>query len=148
MGDEEGFRDNPRARDLDRLSVAEYLDRLGLRGGWLRALLDAAFAAEYGLDNGELSALNLLILLSIVNVATVYMPLLIFVNGRVSIGHIVVGYAGILLLGAASIAIGVFASALARTQVVAVIVGAVTTAVLAAVTDWPEPTRAIVTATG
>jgi ABC-2 type transport system permease protein len=69
--------------------------------------------------------LSLLILLSLVNVATVYMPLLIFVNGRVSIGHIVVGYVGILLLGAASIAIGVFASALARTQVVAVILGAV-----------------------
>ena len=54
---------------------------------------------------------------------TVYMPLLLFVNGKVSVGHIVVGYAGILLYGAAGTAIGFFGSALARSQVVAIIVG-------------------------
>jgi ABC-2 type transport system permease protein len=58
-------------------------------------------------------------------VLTVYMPLLILVNGKVSVGHIVVGYAGILLLGAATTAIGLFASTLARSQVVAIILGAV-----------------------
>jgi ABC-2 type transport system permease protein len=46
------------------------------------------------------------------------------VNGKVSVGHIVVGYAGVLLLGAASLAIGLFASAVARSQVVAAILGA------------------------
>ncbi len=51
-------------------------------------------------------------------VLTAYMPLLIFVNGRVSIGHILVGYLGILLLAAASTAIGLFASAFAKTQVI------------------------------
>jgi len=55
---------------------------------------------------------------------TFYMPLLIFVNGRIAVGHIAVGYAGLLLLGAAALSIGLFASALARTQVIAVIVGA------------------------
>jgi ABC-2 type transport system permease protein len=55
---------------------------------------------------------------------TAYMPALIFVNGRVSVGHILVGYLGVLLLGAATLAIGIFASSLARTQVVAAIVGA------------------------
>ena len=55
---------------------------------------------------------------------TAYMPLLIFVNGRVSIGHILVGYAGILLIGASAIAIGLFASAFARTQVIAAVLGA------------------------
>lgn len=50
---------------------------------------------------------------------TVYMPALIFVNGKVSIGHIAVGYAGLLLLGASVIAIGLFASSLTRSQVVA-----------------------------
>ncbi len=55
---------------------------------------------------------------------TIYMPLLIFVNGKVSVGHILVGYAGLLLLGAASLSIGLFASALARSQVVAAILGA------------------------
>jgi ABC-2 type transport system permease protein len=61
---------------------------------------------------------------------TVYHPLLILVHGKVSWGHILIGYAGVLLLGAAALAIGVFASALARSQVVAVIVGAVLLAVM------------------
>jgi ABC-2 type transport system permease protein len=55
---------------------------------------------------------------------TIYMPLLIFVNGKVSSGHIAVGYLGLVLLGGATIAIGLFGSALARSQVLAAIVGA------------------------
>jgi ABC-2 type transport system permease protein len=55
---------------------------------------------------------------------TVYMPLLIFVHGKVSVGHILVGYLGLLMIGAATLAIGLFASALAPTQVLAAIVGA------------------------
>ncbi len=51
-----------------------------------------------------------------------YMPLLIFVNGNVSIGHILVGYLGVMLIGAASLAIGLFASALAGHQVVAILI--------------------------
>lgn len=65
-----------------------------------------------------------LALLTMMTALTVYMPLLIFVNGKVSVGHILVGYAGVLLLGAASLAIGLFASALASSQVIAVILGA------------------------
>lgn len=53
---------------------------------------------------------------------TFYMPLLIFVNGKVSVGHILVGYLGVFLLAAASLAISLFASSLASSQVVAVIV--------------------------
>lgn len=68
-----------------------------------------------------LSAFGMLFVLTAL---TLYMPALIFVNGKVSIGHIAVGYAGLLLLGAATISIGLFASSLARSQVVAVIVGA------------------------
>ncbi len=56
---------------------------------------------------------------------TLYMPLLIFVHGKVSVGHIVVGYAGLLLLGAAVSAITLFASALATSQVVAAILAAI-----------------------
>ncbi len=55
---------------------------------------------------------------------SIYMPALIFVNGRVAIGHIAVGYLGVVLLGATALSIGIFASSLARTQIVAVIVGA------------------------
>jgi ABC-2 type transport system permease protein len=60
----------------------------------------------------------------LVTVATAYMPALIFVNGRVSIGHILVGYLGIILLGAAAVSVGLFASAFARTQVIAAVLGA------------------------
>ena len=55
---------------------------------------------------------------------SVYMPAWLFVHGKVAIGHIVVGYLGLMLLGAALTSIGVFGSALASSQVVAVIVSA------------------------
>jgi ABC-2 type transport system permease protein len=57
-------------------------------------------------------------------VLTAYMPLHVYLSGKVAFGHIAVGYAGLLLLGAASIAVCLFASALASSQVVAVIIGA------------------------
>jgi ABC-2 type transport system permease protein len=63
--------------------------------------------------------------LAVLLLVSVYMPLLVFVNGKVAIGHIVVGYIGLLELAAAEVAIGLFASALAGTQVVAAIVGGV-----------------------
>ena len=50
--------------------------------------------------------------------------LLVLVNGKVSLGHIAVGYAGLLLLASAALAIGVFASSLARSQVVAAVIAA------------------------
>jgi ABC-2 type transport system permease protein len=68
-----------------------------------------------------LSAFVFIVLLTAL---TVYMPLLIFVNGKVSIGHVVTGYAGLVLLGSAATAIGLFGSALARTQVLAAVLGA------------------------
>jgi ABC-2 type transport system permease protein len=55
---------------------------------------------------------------------SIYMPLLIQVNGKISTGQILVGYLGLFLLGAAYLAIGLFASALTRYQVVAGVVGA------------------------
>lgn len=81
--------------------------------------------------------------LAIVTALSAYMPALIFVNGRVSIGHILVGYLGVLLLGGTAVAIGLFASALARSQVVAAILGTVVLGVLlllwlvARITDPP-----------
>ncbi len=66
----------------------------------------------------------------LMTVLTIYHPLWIMLRGKVSIGHVLIGYAGVLLLGAAALAIGVFASALARSQVVAVIVGAAILAVM------------------
>ena len=54
---------------------------------------------------------------------TAYMPLLILVHGKVSFGHLVAGYLGLFLLASACVALGTFASALARTQIVAAILG-------------------------
>jgi ABC-2 type transport system permease protein len=65
--------------------------------------------------------LSAFLFLATITLATVYIPALIFVNGKVSFGHMAAGYTGLLLLGAASIAVGTFGSALARTQVLAAI---------------------------
>jgi monoamine oxidase len=50
------------ARQLDKLSLAEYLRRVGV-SGWLYELLEVAYVAEYGLDAGEQSCLNLLLMI-------------------------------------------------------------------------------------
>ncbi|MEJ7731628.1 MAG: ABC transporter permease [Polyangiaceae bacterium] len=79
------------------------------------------------IKDGEIVAgkfLSALCFVAALTALTAYMPLLIFVNGRVSVGHILVGYVGLLLLGAAALAIGLFASTLAKSQVIAVILGA------------------------
>lgn len=70
------------------------------------------------------------VVLVIMTALTAYMPLLIGVNGKVSLGHVLVGYFGLILLGSAATAIGLFASALARSQVVAAIIGAALLGVL------------------
>jgi ABC-2 type transport system permease protein len=75
--------------------------------------------------------LSALAFLALITAVTVYMPALIFVNGKVSFGHMAAGYLGLLLVGAATLAIGTFGSALARTQVLAAIFsGAIVVAVL------------------
>jgi ABC-2 type transport system permease protein len=55
---------------------------------------------------------------------TIYMPLLIFINGKVSIGHILGGYLGLAMLGMASISVGIFASSVAKNQLIALVLGA------------------------
>jgi ABC-2 type transport system permease protein len=71
-----------------------------------------------------------LAMIGVVTLLSLYMPALIFVNGKVSLGHIAVGYAGVLLYAGASAAIGLFASAVTRSQIIAVIVGGITIGVL------------------
>jgi ABC-2 type transport system permease protein len=61
---------------------------------------------------------------------TAYMPLLVVVNGKVTGGHVVAGYSGLFLLGAAVMAIGAFASALVSSQLLAAVLGAAITVAL------------------
>jgi ABC-2 type transport system permease protein len=69
--------------------------------------------------------LSAFLFLSLLTLLTAYLPALIFVNGKVAVAHIVVGYLGLLLLGAACLSLGLFASALSRSQVVAAVLGGV-----------------------
>lgn len=65
--------------------------------------------------------------LGAITVASFYMPLLVIVNGKVSLGQVAVGYLGLLLIGSACLAIGVFATALTRHQLVAAVVASALT---------------------
>jgi ABC-2 type transport system permease protein len=81
--------------------------------------------------------------LALMTALTFFMPLLVLVNGKISFGHLAAGYLGLLLLGAASVAIGTLGSALAKNQVLAVILSGVMVVflllswLLAQVTDRP-----------
>jgi ABC-2 type transport system permease protein len=59
------------------------------------------------------------VFMSLIVLASVYMPFLIKVRGKVSMEQIVVGYVGLLLMGSAVLAIGMFASSLTRHQLIA-----------------------------
>ncbi len=74
--------------------------------------------------------LSALAFLGLLQVCTLFMPLLVLVHGKISLGHIAAGYLGMLLLGSATLAIGILGSALARSQIVAVVISAVMVAAL------------------
>ena len=87
-----------------------------------------------------------LIFLALLMALSVFMPLLIAVNGKVSVGHIAGGYLGLMLLGSACLAVGTFASSLAKNQIVAaviagcILVALLVTWMLALVTERPLST--------
>ncbi len=63
--------------------------------------------------------------MTMLTLLTMYMPAMIFVNGKVSVAHIAVGYVGLLGLASAASAIGLFGSSLVRSQVAAAILSGV-----------------------
>lgn len=78
--------------------------------------------------------LGALAFLAVMTLPTVYMPAMVMIHGKVSLGHVAGGYLGLLLLGAASIAIGTFASSLTRIPIVAgVIAGCI---IVALILSW------------
>lgn len=81
--------------------------------------------------------------LALLTLATAFMPALIMVNGKISLGHLASGYLGLLLLGSSTLAMGTFGSTLARSQVLAAIisgalvVGMIVAWLLARITERP-----------
>ena len=61
-GDTVTYREPNGAEALDRLSIEQWLDGAGVTG-WVRSLLNVAYTAEYGLEVGRQSALNLLMMI-------------------------------------------------------------------------------------
>jgi len=59
-----------------------------------------------------------LFFLAVITFMTIYMPLLIKVNGKISWSEILVGYCGLLLVGSSVLAIGLFASALSKNMLI------------------------------
>ncbi len=57
-----------------------------------------------------------MVIIGAMTLITIYLPALIFVNGKVSLAHIGVGYLGLLGLASASAAVGIFGSTLSRYQ--------------------------------
>lgn len=62
--------------------------------------------------------------LAIMLALSVYMPILIKINGKITSAQVLVGYVGLFLIGAATLSIGLFASALTRQQLIAAVVAA------------------------
>ena len=56
---------------------------------------------------------------------SLYMPLLIMVNGKIAVMQLVVGYLGLILLGASTLAIGIFCSALNRRLLLSLLIAVV-----------------------
>jgi ABC-2 type transport system permease protein len=83
------------------------------------------------------------IFLALITLATGFMPALIMVHGKISLGHVAAGYLGLLLLGGSTMAIGTFGSAIARSQVLAaiisgaIVVGLIVAWMVARVTEHP-----------
>jgi monoamine oxidase len=51
------------AKKMDKMSISEYLERIGMNG-WIKSYIEAAYESEYGRDCAEQSSLNLLLLIA------------------------------------------------------------------------------------
>lgn len=85
-------------------------------------LLDSAPLSRWQLVGGKYA--SALLVMAVLVLSTLFMPALIFINGKVSYGHIFAGYLGLLLVAAATTGLGTLGSAVSRNQIVAFIVSA------------------------
>lgn len=84
-------------------------------------ILETAPISDWGIVLGKF--LGAWSFLTLITLMTIYMPALIFVHGKVSPAQILTGYLGLISLGAATVAIGTFASALSKNQLLAAVLG-------------------------
>jgi ABC-2 type transport system permease protein len=80
-------------------------------------LIDSSPLADWQVVGGKY--VSAMVVLTTMVLLSVYMPALVFVNGKVSYGHIFAGYTGLLLVSASIAAIGMFASTVSSSQLVA-----------------------------
>jgi ABC-2 type transport system permease protein len=100
---------------LSMRAIAEERDR----GSWV--LLSSAPVRDSEIVLGKFVA-NLSVLVVMLT-TTVHLPLLVLVRGTVSLAHLLTGYLGLFLLGACSIALGLYGAALAKRQLAAGLLG-------------------------
>ena len=62
LGDVVDYKHEGGGTKLDQMSIAQYFDKISATG-WMRELLEVAYVTEYGLDVGEQSALNFIMLI-------------------------------------------------------------------------------------
>ncbi|MEC7985258.1 MAG: ABC transporter permease subunit [Myxococcota bacterium] len=86
-------------------------------------LLQTAPVSEAQIITGKY--LGALSFLTLITACTIYMPILIEINGKVSWAQIGAGYLGLFLLGATTASIGTFGSAIAKNQLFASILGGI-----------------------
>lgn len=91
-------------------------------------LLNTAPISDFEIVAGKFA--SAFVMVGLLTLLSVYLPGLLYFTGKVSLGHIAVGYVGLLLIGGASAAIGLFASCLTRFQILAAIIGGAIIAVL------------------
>lgn len=63
--------------------------------------------------------LSAFIFLTIMHLISLYLPVLILINGKISLGHLASGYLALSLIGAATLALALFCSAISAGQLIA-----------------------------
>lgn len=82
-------------------------------------LLMTSPVRDYQLVLGKF--LGAFLFIALLALLTFYMPLLLLINGKISWGHILAGYLGVLLVGATAVSLGLLCSALAPNQLIAAV---------------------------
>jgi ABC-2 type transport system permease protein len=80
-------------------------------------LVDSSPLADWQVVGGKY--LSAMVVLSTLILLTVYMPALVFINGKVSYGHLFAGYLGLFLVAGTVASVGTFTSTISSSQLVA-----------------------------